>query len=73
MLTPDTTLAGCAAIAGIACGVYKNPEDAIQYYVKKGPPVMPDVKRHEYYSTMFEKYRALRKIMMDFWYPHSVC
>lgn len=67
MRNTDTTLSGCAMLAGAACGIYKGLEEAGKLYVVRGEAVIPDPQRHRYYREMYAGYRTLRSTMMRFW------
>jgi xylulokinase len=50
---------GVAILAGTACGVYKNVEDAVQKLVKKKKEFYPDEKLHEIYAEKFQTYKRI--------------
>lgn len=67
MHTSDTTLAGCAMLAGVAAGVYADLREAAKILIRRGEAVQPDAANHGRYREEYEKYRALRSVTMDFW------
>jgi xylulokinase len=50
---------GVAILAGTACGVYKNIEDAVSKLVKKKQEYYPDEKLHEKYMEKFQTYKRI--------------
>ena len=67
MQTKDTTVAGCAMMAGTASGVYDSYRQAAEYYVKMGPAIEPVPAHHRRYRELYGSYRALRAAMLNFW------
>lgn len=67
MQTKDTTVAGCAMMAGTASGVYDSYRQAAEFYAKMGPAVEPIPAHHRRYQELYGSYRLLRTAMLDFW------
>lgn len=52
---------GSIMLAGLACGIYRNMEEAEQIFVKTGLTYYPNKIMHEKYSVLYEKYKRLYK------------
>ena len=63
----DTSVTGCAMMAGVATGVYPDLETAVGIFVKPGKKFSPAAENHEYYLRMFERYKKIRSSMLDIW------
>lgn len=51
--------AGCAMLAGVAAGVYKNLGEAARTMLKEKDTYLPRQEMHEAYQEYYEKYRRL--------------
>lgn len=58
----DSSL-GSAMLAGIACGVFTDPQDAVKKCIKEKRTVFPDLHRHEEYQTVFSRYKEVQKAL----------
>ena len=54
----DSSL-GSAMLAGVAVGIFKNPEDAVEKCVKEKDTVIPNPENTEKYEKLFEEYKAI--------------
>lgn len=59
--TIDAGTVGCAMIAGIAAGLFKDLNDAAATMVRKGETYGPRPFMHERYMKVYERYRELYK------------
>ncbi|MBC7959526.1 MAG: carbohydrate kinase, partial [Vallitaleaceae bacterium] len=50
---------GCIMLAGVACGIYKNLEEAADVFVKLGDTYTPNQKMHEKYMKYYTQYKRL--------------
>ena len=55
----DAGTVGCAMMAGVASGAYRNLDEAKVAMVKKVGTYEPDTKRHELYAEVFARYERL--------------
>ena len=55
----ECSVAGAAMLAGLASGVYKNPSEAAQCFVKRERVFDPDSNRHKEYQQRYDSYRQL--------------
>lgn len=46
-------------LAGVAVGIFKNPEDAVEKCVKEKDTVIPNPENTEKYEKLFEEYKAI--------------
>ena len=58
----DSSL-GSAMLAGIACGVFADAEEAAKTCIKEKRWVQPDPARHEAYREIFTRYQAVQKAL----------
>ncbi len=58
---------GCVMLAGVACGIYKNMEEAATIFVKTGTTYFPRKEKHKAYLKFYKQYKklykAIKKIM----------
>ncbi len=54
----DSSL-GSAMLAGIACGVFKDAQDAAEKCVKLKRTVVPNMENHAKYSSIFKEYKKI--------------
>lgn len=58
---------GCIILAGVACGIYKNIEEAINIFVEIGEIFEPNPEKHKAYMKFYNNYKklyeALKKII----------
>lgn len=73
MQTRDTTVAGCAMMAGTASGVYESYHQAAGFYAKMGPAIEPIPAHHRRYQELYGSYRTLRTAMLEFWTRQTIC
>ena len=59
LLNTECSVAGAAMLAGLATGVYKDPAEAVGYFVQRDKIFKPDMARHEVYKERHELYRQL--------------
>lgn len=50
---------GVSILAGTACGIYKNLDEAVSRLVKKKKTFYPDPRQNEFYREKFETYKKL--------------
>lgn len=58
---------GCIMMSGVACGAYKNLQEAAEIFVKTGKEYLPDQKRHEKYQKYSQKYKRLYPAVCSVW------
>lgn len=58
---------GCIMMSGVACGAYKNLQEAEKIFVKTGKEYLPDQKRHEKYQQYYQKYKRLYPAVCSVW------
>ena len=58
----DSSL-GSAMLAGIACGVFADAEEAAKICIKEKRWVQPDPARHETYGEIFTRYQAVQRAL----------
>lgn len=58
----DSSL-GSAMLAGISCGVFKDPEDAVSVCNEVISEVVPNPDNTKEYAKLFEKYKAIQKAL----------
>lgn len=59
LLTIDAGTAGCAMVAAVSAGLFKDIGDAADVMVRKGTTYYPRRDIHEKYMTVYERYRKL--------------
>jgi len=59
MSSPEAVCLGAALLAGVAAGVYRDPEEAVGAAVRPGHAVEPDGREAKEYERQVEQYRAL--------------
>jgi len=50
---------GCIMLAGVACGIYRNLEEAERIFVKLGDIYLPNKKMHEKYMKYYAQYKHM--------------
>ena len=63
----DTTLAGCAMMAGVATGVYSGYAEAVYVYTRLGRSIKPDREREARYNELYERYKKVRSSLVSIW------
>ncbi len=63
----NTTLSGCAMLAGMGAGVYKDAFEAAGVFVKQTGTIQPDPDRHEFYQSQLARYKRLRSVLLEEW------
>lgn len=64
---------GVAMLAGVACGVYRDLEDAVRQVVRLERRHEPDAAAHEQYAQIYPLYRRIyRHVMDDWWERHNI-
>ncbi len=58
---------GCIMMAGTACGIYRNLEEAAKVFVKTGKEYLPDPKKHKMYEAFYIKYKRLYEAVGRVW------
>lgn len=58
---------GCIMMAGTACGIYKNLEEAAEVFVKTGKEYLPNPEMHRRYEDYYRKYKRLYKAVSQVW------
>jgi len=56
---------GAAALAGIGCGEYRSPEEALSGCQKRTREFTPDMKTHSLYNVKAEQYRKMKKCFIS--------
>ena len=65
--TRDTTVTGCAMIAGVASGALRDYREAVDRFVRLSAPILPDPAQTAFYQEQFAAYREVRAAMLTFW------
>lgn len=65
LLNTECSVAGAAMLAGLASGVYKDPAEAVGYFVKRDKVFEPDMAKHRVYEEKHELYRQLYPRLSD--------
>lgn len=65
--TEESGIVGCVMLAGVATGVYKNLKEAVNVFVKKGKPYIPDKNNREIYTKNYTEYKRIRKFLSDYY------
>jgi xylulokinase len=63
--TDEAGAAGCAMLAAIACGKFKDIEEAAQVFVKEDKTYYPNEKNKSIYDEKYEKFIKIRKGLLD--------
>lgn len=58
---------GCIMLSGVACGAYRDLEEAAGIFVKTGREYLPDLERHEKYMKYYRKYKKLYQAAKEVW------
>ena len=58
----DSSL-GSAMLAGIACGVFRDAEDAVSKCIKLKRTVTPNLENTEKYRKIFEDYKKIHDVL----------
>ena len=58
----DSSL-GSAMLAGIACGVFSDPQDAVSKCIKIEKTVVPNPENTKKYAKLFEKYKKVQSAL----------
>lgn len=67
LINKDTTVSGCAMLAGKATGVYSSYEEAVEIYTSFGETIDPIEKNANLYDKLYERYRQVRKSLVSIW------
>ena len=58
---------GCIMMAGTACGIFKDLQEAAKVFVKTGKEYLPDPERHKRYEGLYRRYKRLYKAVGSVW------
>jgi xylulokinase len=59
----EAGITGTAILAGVASGIYKNIDEALEYFVKPKTVIEPDKEQQKIYSENFQRYKEARKLI----------
>ena len=62
---------GSAMLAGIAVGVFQNPEDAVRKCVKPKDIVYPDPENTKHYRVVFNRYKKLHDALIPLYHSQE--
>ena len=67
LTSKDTTVAGCAMLAGKATGVYGSYEEAVSIYTTFGETVEPNEQNVKIYNELYGRYKQVRNSLVSIW------
>ena len=56
---------GCIMLSGVACGIYKDLEEAAEVFIRRGAEYQPDPEMHKAYESWYQKYKKLYGAMKE--------
>jgi xylulokinase len=63
---------GSAMLAGVACGVFASPKDAVEHCVKPDTVTHPNLENTAKYSEIFETYKKIHDVLAPIYHEKKI-